>query len=992
MAIGKEQYETAMKELNKRFSEQMAKLESSYKNKQEELEKKYNDKVQAIDEREQALKKNEDDFKKKAVELEKKGANLEKRELELEEKSDEFEAQLKTGVAQKKNDVINQYVEKLNGSYREFKANIAEKQAEINKTFDEILAKESVLAAKELELKEKENLLNKREGEILQRENDAANGFEALKIEKTLACEKNIEDLTNNFSARLDDLISATNENNKKLANNFIEYLNKKTEESEKAHQEYISVYGEKLQNIKDEIEAQRQAEIKKMNDDIEAQRKANEAILAKEKETRLNYVTERENNVSAREELVAQREADVQAAESAFDAEKKRIEGIDAQSEEKKDRLQEHEEELAEREAEFDEKIENEIKERFEEQLNSLNEQVEYYKNQVLEGMSNKDVLDRIEQIKSEWGEDPQILIARMNQYKADLDNAIEELNKRPADVVERYNELKEKSENLKTREVEIKEIEANNERLESENEKLRPLLKDIDTKEAIIKQKDIEILRLKGIYKDEATRDERISNITKPIPAFDKNKNPWDSMSKDSVLKGLGNNEKLGDKDGNCSENKWLDNISARCKDSGLIFNPRILKAFHTALKTAELSPLTVLAGVSGTGKSELPRLYSNFGGLPFASIAVQPNWDSPESMLGYFNSIDNNFDAKDVLKLLAQADGSHSGISSLNDFMSLILLDEMNLSNVELYFSDFLSKLESRRGCADGKEPWIDVKIGSGLDPFPLRLGRNVLWTGTMNQDETTKTLSDKVLDRGIVINFPSPKHLLSRKNVSIPIEENREFLTKDIWNSWIKREISFDNDIIKTYKTVTENINRHLNLTGRALGHRVWQSIEYYMANYPDVIEAMKDGNKKELSKAMNIAFEDQLVQKIMPKLRGLEMNSDVQANAIESIRSEIENAGKNLGDEENMGRILKDFDNAKECNYGSFMWCTSDYLNDEKNEKGEDEAKGAESGTGAVTGTVDETKNGAEAVTEKSREGKKKRAGGKFAELALGNLR
>jgi GTP-binding protein Era len=61
----------------------------------------------------------------------------------------------------------------------------------------------------------------------------------------------------------------------------------------------------------------------------------------------------------------------------------------------------------------------------------------------------------------------------------------------------------------------------------------------------------------------------------------------------------------------------------------------------AFHTALKIADWSSVTVLAGVSGTGKSELPRLYSAFGGLNFINVPVQPNWDSQESMLGFSQS---------------------------------------------------------------------------------------------------------------------------------------------------------------------------------------------------------------------------------------------------------------------------------------------------------------------------------------------------------------
>ena len=100
------------------------------------------------------------------------------------------------------------------------------------------------------------------------------------------------------------------------------------------------------------------------------------------------------------------------------------------------------------------------------------------------------------------------------------------------------------------------------------------------------------------------------------------------------------------------------WLSGIVAACESSGMRFPKRLVHAFHTSLKAAELSPLTVLAGVSGTGKSELPRLYSRFGGLGFLSLAVQPNWDSPQSLFGFFNSVDNRFNATTVLRAMVQA----------------------------------------------------------------------------------------------------------------------------------------------------------------------------------------------------------------------------------------------------------------------------------------------------------------------------------------------
>ncbi|MDR2345897.1 MAG: hypothetical protein LBE18_07495, partial [Planctomycetaceae bacterium] len=129
-------------------------------------------------------------------------------------------------------------------------------------------------------------------------------------------------------------------------------------------------------------------------------------------------------------------------------------------------------------------------------------------------------------------------------------------------------------------------------------------------------------------------------------------------------------------------------------------------------------------------------MPKLYAHYGGINFLPTSVQPNWDSQEAMLGFFN------------------------------LMNIVLLDEMNLAHVELYFAEFLSKLELRRG-KKGDVPNLEVKIGAGIAPYQLPIGRNVLWVGTMNQDETTKSLSDKVLDRGIIIHFPRPKQLERRK---------------------------------------------------------------------------------------------------------------------------------------------------------------------------------------------------------------------------------
>ncbi|WP_258222040.1 AAA domain-containing protein [Helicobacter pylori] len=100
-------------------------------------------------------------------------------------------------------------------------------------------------------------------------------------------------------------------------------------------------------------------------------------------------------------------------------------------------------------------------------------------------------------------------------------------------------------------------------------------------------------------------------------------------------------------------------------------------------------------------------------------------------------------------------------------LKEAMNIVLLDEMNLAHIELYFAEFLSKLEIKRS----KETNISIKLGTGLT-WELPLGDNLLFVGTMNEDESTKMLSDKVLDRAFCLNFERSKELISKQQKPLP----------------------------------------------------------------------------------------------------------------------------------------------------------------------------------------------------------------------------
>lgn len=518
--------------------------------------------------------------------------------------------------------------------------------------------------------------------------------------------------------------------------------------------------------------------------------------------------------------------------------------------------------------------------------------------------------------------GRDPGSVILQLNTMRDEIKRQAEELATRPTEEVRsRFNALASENQSLRNRVDELayqlqlrealatqsSDLKLRNSNLEAENRSLEQRAKIF---EAAANEAETELSRLRAAFERPAEFEARRRDIESPaVKAAD-----------------IAPPGEPGD------ELDWLDGIAKQCDDYGLHFNPRILKAFHTSLKTAEWSPLTVLAGVSGTGKSELPRLYSHFGGLFFQPLAVQPNWDSQESMLGFFNSIDNRFDAQPVLRFLAQSQkpwayrtGDHDGYPGLGDAMCLVLLDEMNLAHPELYFAEFLSKLELRRGKKGADVPSLPVKIGAGLEPYQLPLGRNVLWTGTMNQDETTKSLSDKVLDRSIIIHFPRPTDLKRRLRLTPLDERNRgATLHKVSWQRWTAQVSGFTDEEVKPYKKFIEDMNASLAVAGRAIGHRVWQSVEYYMANYPDVSAAGDDSAKK--AQAMRVAFEDQLVQKVMPKLRGIDTRGKSKDECLDKIRGQLV-----AGIGGNAFNLAEDFDLATELGYGQFIWQSANYL-------------------------------------------------------------
>jgi hypothetical protein len=321
--------------------------------------------------------------------------------------------------------------------------------------------------------------------------------------------------------------------------------------------------------------------------------------------------------------------------------------------------------------------------------------------------------------------------------------------------------------------------------------------------------------------------------------------------------------------------TESQALHNVKTYMESVGLSYHSRVIRAFHTAMKVNETTQMAVLAGISGTGKSQLPRRYAQGMGIGFLQVPVQPRWDSPQDLMGFYNYIEGKFRPTDMARALYHLDvwNSPDEDTELKDRMLLILLDEMNLARVEYYFSDFLSRLESRpimseEGRKDARkdaELELDIPMPNGEATPRIYPGYNLLFAGTMNEDESTQSLSDKVLDRANVMRFAAPKSIKADQANGTPFQPKA--LSRSKWQDWVQGDAALGTDRTRVLEHV-EKMAIHMRVLGKPFGHRLGRAIMAYAANYP------VDNDKRNISDALA----DQVELRLLPKLRGIEIEN------------------------------------------------------------------------------------------------------------------
>lgn len=178
-------------------------------------------------------------------------------------------------------------------------------------------------------------------------------------------------------------------------------------------------------------------------------------------------------------------------------------------------------------------------------------------------------------------------------------------------------------------------------------------------------------------------------------------------------------------------------------------LYFSKNILRTFVAGLSA---SRLILLEGLSGTGKSSLPRKFQQFIGGKSCFLQVQATWRDRTDIIGYYSDLTGYYKESELLKSIYESSYTPNDIN-------LIVLDEMNISRAEYYFADFLSIYEypSDAWKIQLMQTSSDMDLPKLLPEGTLSIPTNIWFVGTINVDDSTFTVTDKVYDRAIVINF-------------------------------------------------------------------------------------------------------------------------------------------------------------------------------------------------------------------------------------------
>lgn len=318
-------------------------------------------------------------------------------------------------------------------------------------------------------------------------------------------------------------------------------------------------------------------------------------------------------------------------------------------------------------------------------------------------------------------------------------------------------------------------------------------------------------------------------------------------------------------------------IEEIETAIKTLGGHYPDGEVRRFHAALNFLDHKHFVILSGLSGTGKTQLALKYaravhgltSNTASDPLLfECPVRPEWTDPTGLTGYYDVLTNRYVVPTFLEAVLVA-------TAHRDSPVFVILDEMNLARVEYYLSDILSAIETG-GALQLHSNGVPLEGTTGASVrAEIPLPSNLFIIGTINVDETTNPVSDKVLDRASVIDMSAVDILGFMASLTHRYPELQS--AKDASES-----------------KLTE-IHRLLEQYGLGFGYRVIEEFVRYHSF-----------DAKHLRNPTDSVTDQLLVQKVLVKLRGAERQRPL-LNALDKVCEGLPRAQKYVR------RLLSDLD-------------------------------------------------------------------------------
>ena len=282
------------------------------------------------------------------------------------------------------------------------------------------------------------------------------------------------------------------------------------------------------------------------------------------------------------------------------------------------------------------------------------------------------------------------------------------------------------------------------------------------------------------------------------------------------------------------------------------GYTWKPGLVENFYLSQKAR---PFTFILGNSNTNMALLPQLFAEAVGATaengrYLQLQVHPDWMDSSDLFGWLN-LEGKFVPGVIIDFLKRAKDDPRK-------PYFLCLDRLILSRAEYYLRDVLNAVETRG--QDKELPYVptiyygrdeDAKAYYGEIP----LLPNLYITATVNLDETSLPLNQKLLDRAHTITMVQEDLVGECKEVPRVVARDNDFLA----TQYTGLEQCSDLD---GYFAVFEEINKILMQATSYLGFKIRNDAILYLAH-----------NRENNILPEKEAMDHVICQKVLPRLQG-----------------------------------------------------------------------------------------------------------------------